>query len=93
MVLSVTCSSPLAHADHAIAFFEEVLRLNGGEFEGIPFALRPGLAVLRRRQPVRLDALGRTPRRLAAARFAWRTSETGKGSGKSPWRPVSACSA
>lgn len=72
----------LAHADHAIAFFEEVLRLNGGEFEGIPFALQgwQSFVVGSLFGWMRWDELrGDWLRRFRVAYV-----ETGKGSGKSP---------
>ena len=72
----------LAHADHAIAFFEEVLRLGGGEFEGIPFALQgwQSFVVGSLFGWMRWDELrGDWLRRFRVAYV-----ETGKGSGKSP---------
>lgn len=69
-------------AAEAIAFFEEVLCLNGGEYEGKPFILGPWQAFvvgslygwLRRD-----EATGDLVRRFRVAYV-----ETGKGSGKSP---------
>lgn len=69
-------------AAEAIAFFEEVLCLNGGSFEGLPFKLQPWQAFIvgslhgwQRREPTS----GEWVRRFRVAYV-----ETGKGSGKSP---------
>ncbi len=66
------------HAADAIAFFEEVLCLNGGQFEGKPFVLQPWQAFV----------VGSLYGWLRAAdglrRFGTAYVETGKGSGKSP---------
>ena len=72
----------LDEATEAIAFFEEVLCLNGGDYEGKPFILQPWQAFI-----VgslfgwqRLDAkLGEWVRRFRVVYI-----ETAKGSGKSP---------
>lgn len=66
-----------AKAHEAIAFFEEVLFLNGGQFEGHPFRLLPWQAFV----------IGCIHGWLAAddvRRFRVAYVETGKGSGKSP---------
>lgn len=64
------------HAAEAIAFFEEVLRLNGGEFEGKPFILDGWQAFI----------VGSLYGWLRGdvRRFRVAYVETGKGSGKSP---------
>ncbi len=64
------------HAAEAIAFFEEVLRLNGGEFEGKPFLLQPW-------QDFIVGSLYGWLRG-DVRRFRVAYVETGKGSGKSP---------
>lgn len=71
----------LEHATEAIAFFEEVLHLNGGEFEGKPFILLPWQAFIVGSLFgwLRLDAKHGWVRRFQVAYV-----ETGKGSGKSP---------
>ena len=76
----------VAHAVDAIAFFEEVLFLNGGEYEGKPFVLQPWQAFIVGslygwlRDDER--APGDAARRVRRFRVAY--VETGKGSGKSP---------
>lgn len=73
----------LPHALEAIAFFEEVLYLNGGEYEGKPFVLQPWQAFI-------VGCLygwmrdGETSARRLVRRFRVAYVETGKGSGKSP---------
>lgn len=69
-------------AADAVAFFEEVLRLNGGEFEGLPFIVQGWQAFVigslfgwQRFDPIS----GRWVRRYRVAYI-----ETAKGSGKSP---------
>ena len=66
----------LARANEAIAFFEEVLCLNGGQFEGRPFVLQPWQAF------VVGSLFGWL--RGAVRRFRVAYCETAKGSGKSP---------
>lgn len=71
----------LAEANEAIAFFEEVLRLNGGEFEGLPFILDGWQAF------VVGSIYGwqtEHPKKGTIRRFNMVYIETGKGSGKSP---------
>jgi phage terminase large subunit-like protein len=72
----------LEAANEAIAFFEEVLCLNGGNYEGLPFMLQGWQAFIvgslygwQAFDPKRND----WPRRFRVAYV-----ETGKGSGKSP---------
>jgi len=72
----------MQHAADAIAFFEEVLRLNGGEFEGQPFLLDgwQAFVVGSLHGWLRHDQLtGDLVRRFRVAYV-----ETAKGSGKSP---------
>ena len=65
-------------AAHAIAFFEEVLHLNGGEYEGKPFALLGWQAFI-------IGSLyGWQRANNNTRRFRVAYVETGKGSGKSP---------
>lgn len=66
----------LQHAADAMAFFEEVLCLNGGEYEGRPFILQPWQAFI----------VGCIYGWLRGdvRRFRMAYVETGKGSGKSP---------
>lgn len=66
----------VATANEAIAFFEEVLRLNGGEFEGKPFVLQGWQAFI----------VGSIYGWLRGdvRRFRVAYVETAKGSGKSP---------
>ena len=66
----------LALANEAIAFFEEVLCLNGGEFEGLPFKLQAWQAFV----------VGSIYgwQRGDVRRFRVAYVETAKGSGKSP---------
>ncbi len=66
-----------AAADHAIAFFEEVLHLNGGQYEGAPFALLGWQAFV-------IGSLYGWQRADGTRRFRVAYVETGKGSGKSP---------
>jgi phage terminase large subunit-like protein len=63
-------------ARDAIAFFEEILCLNGGDFEGRPFMLQPWQAFI-------VGSLHGW-RRGDVRRFRVAYVETGKGSGKSP---------
>lgn len=71
----------LPHAVEAIAFFEEVLHLNGGKFEGQPFILQAWQAFIVGSLYgwQRLDEHHGWVRRFRVAYV-----ETGKGSGKSP---------
>lgn len=64
------------HAAERIAFFEEVLFLNGGDYEGRPFVLLPWQAFI-------VGCLHGW-RRGDVRRFRVAYVETGKGSGKSP---------
>lgn len=65
-------------ADRAIGFFEEVLRLNGGQFEGRPFVLLGWQAFI-------VGSIHGWKRADDnARRFRVAYIETGKGSGKSP---------
>lgn len=64
------------HAARAIAFFEEVLYLNGGQFEGQPFILQPWQAF------VIGSLFGWLKGDVRRFRVAY--VETAKGSGKSP---------
>ncbi|MFA6100433.1 MAG: terminase TerL endonuclease subunit [Patescibacteria group bacterium] len=65
-------------AAEAIAFFEECLCLNGGQFEGLPFLLLPWQAFI-------IGSLFGWRREGAGfRRFRLAYIETGKGSGKSP---------
>ncbi|MCG6541738.1 terminase large subunit [Pseudomonas sp. KSR10] len=64
-------------ADRAIGFFEDVLRLNGGEYEGLPFLLAPWQAFV-------VGSLFGWYAEEGFRRFRLAYIETGKGSGKSP---------
>jgi len=67
----------VAAAEHAIGYFSDVLCLNGGEFEGVPFVPLPWQAFI----------IGRAFGWMAAdgyRRFRVIYVETAKGSGKSP---------
>lgn len=64
-------------AAEAIAFFEEILCLNGGQFEGKPFLLLPWQAFI-------IGSLFGWKRKDGARRFQVAYIETAKGSGKSP---------
>lgn len=64
-------------ADHAIGFVEDVLCLNGGEFEGMPFLLAPWQAFV-------MGSLFGWYTADGFRRFRVAYIETGKGSGKSP---------
>lgn len=65
-------------AAHAIAFFEEVLHLNGGDYEGKPFVLLGWQAFI-------VGSLyGWRRADTGTRRFQVAYVETGKGSGKSP---------
>jgi phage terminase large subunit-like protein len=67
----------LAEVDKAIRFFSDVLVLNGGQFEGRPFALNGWEAFV-------VGSLFGWKRRDGTRRFRLAYIETGKGSGKSP---------
>ena len=67
----------LAAAQFAIGFFEDVLCLNGGEFEGLPFVLAPWQAFI-------VGSLFGWKRADGYRRFRTAFIETAKGSGKSP---------
>lgn len=67
----------LAAAKRAIEFFPDVLRLNGGQFEGIPFKLHDS-------QAFRIGSLFGWKRADGKRRFRRFYDEEGKGNGKSP---------
>lgn len=67
----------LAAALRAIEFFPDVLRLNGGQFEGRPFHLHPS-------QAFRVGSLFGWKRADGTRRFRRFYDEEGKGNGKSP---------
>jgi phage terminase large subunit-like protein len=67
----------LAAALRAIRFFEDVLCLNGGEFEGVPFVLLPWQAFI-------VGSLFGWKREDGTRRFREAFIEGGKGCGKSP---------
>lgn len=67
----------LVAANRAINFFPDVLRLNGGQFEGKPFVLHPS-------QAFRVGSLFGWKRADGTRRFRRFYDEEGKGSGKSP---------
>lgn len=67
----------LADAQRAIGYFEDVLCLNGGEFEGVPFVLLPWQAFI-------VGSLFGWMGADGYRRFRVAYVETGKGSGKSP---------
>lgn len=62
----------------AINFFPDVLRLNGGQFEGLPFELHPS-------QKFKTGSLFGWKRADGTRRFRRAYIEEGKGNGKSPW--------
>ena len=64
-------------ADRAIRFFEQVLRLNGGDFEGVPFILQPWQAFI-------VGSLFGWYGPDGYRRFRVAYVEIGKGNGKSP---------
>ena len=64
-------------ADRVFSFFRKVLRLNGGEFENVPFELLEWQAFIN-------GSLFGWKRKDGARRFRKAYVETGKGSGKSP---------
>lgn len=65
-------------AMRAINFFPDVLRLNGGQFEGVKFALHPS-------QVFRVGSLFGWKRADGTRRFRRFYDEEGKGNGKSPF--------
>jgi phage terminase large subunit-like protein len=67
----------LAAALRAIGFFRDVLRLNGGQFEGRPFELHPSQAFI-------VGSLFGWGRRDGTRRFRRAYLEIAKGNGKSP---------
>lgn len=67
----------LAAATRAIGYFEDVLRLNGGQFEGKPFAVLPWQAFV-------IGSLFGWKGSDGFRRFRVAYVETAKGSGKSP---------
>lgn len=62
----------------AIEFFRDVLRLNGGQFEGLPFELQPS-------QMFKTGSIFGWKRADGSRRFRRAYIEEGKGGGKSPW--------
>lgn len=64
-------------ADHALGYFKEVLRLNGGEFEGVAFDLLDWQAFI-------VGSVFGWKSDDGFRRFRMAFVETGKGSGKSP---------
>lgn len=67
----------LAAANRAMNFFPDVLRLNGGEFEDIPFELHPS-------QAFRVGSIFGWKRSNGTRRYRRVYDEEGKGNGKSP---------
>ncbi|WP_207246412.1 terminase large subunit [Pseudomonas sp. GW531-T4] len=67
----------LEAANHAIGYFEQVLHLNGGEYEGLPFLLAPWQAFI-------VGSLFGWKGADGYRRFRTAYTETAKGSGKSP---------
>jgi phage terminase large subunit-like protein len=67
----------LDSANHRIGYFEEVLCLNGGEYEGLPFILNPWQAFI-------IGSLFGWKAPDGYRRFRTAYIETAKGSGKSP---------
>ena len=66
-----------AEADHKLGFFESVLRLSEGQFEGMPFELQPAQAFI-------VGSLFGWMREDGTRRFRRAYVEQGKGNGKSP---------
>jgi phage terminase large subunit-like protein len=67
----------IERATHAIGFFQDVLVLNGGDFEGVPFNPEPW-------QQFVIGSLFGWVNEQGLRRFRVAYIETGKGSGKSP---------
>lgn len=67
-----------AEAAKVIRFFETKLRLNGGQFEGLPFILHPA-------QAFKIGSLFGWKRADGTRRFRRAYIEEGKGNGKSPF--------
>lgn len=67
----------LEKAHHALNFFPVALRLNGGQFEGLPFELHPSQAFI-------VGSLFGWLRTDGTRRFRLAYIEQGKGNGKSP---------
>jgi phage terminase large subunit-like protein len=67
----------LDKANHAMGFFPAVLKLNGGQFEGLPFNLHPAQAFI-------VGNLFGWVRADGTRRFRVAYIEMGKGNGKSP---------
>jgi phage terminase large subunit-like protein len=67
-----------AEAAKVIRFFETKLRLNGGQFEGLPFKLHPA-------QAFKIGSLFGWKRADGTRRFRRAYIEEGKGNGKSPF--------
>lgn len=67
----------VAAAERAIGFFADVLRLNGGQFEGLPFELQPSQIFI-------IGSLFGWKRADGTRRFRRAYIEISKGSGKSP---------
>lgn len=67
----------LPAAQRAIGFFKDVLCLNGGQFEGVPFELDPS-------QAFRVGSIFGWKRADGTRRFRRFYDEEGKGNGKSP---------
>jgi len=65
-------------AAYVIEFFERILKLNGGQFEGLPFLLFPWQAF------VIGNLFGWKIKKTGFRRFRLAYIETGKGSGKTP---------
>lgn len=68
----------VARANHALGFFPHVLRLNGGQFEGVPFNLHPPQAFIVG------NLFGFINEVDDCRRFRVAYVEMGKGNGKSP---------
>ncbi len=71
-------------AQRAIRFFSNVLKLNGGIYEGKPFHLLPWQCFI-------VGSLFGWKNSEGQRRFRMAYVEAGKGSGKSPWRRVLGC--
>jgi phage terminase large subunit-like protein len=67
----------LAAIDRVVGFFRDVLRLNGGQFEGLPFILQPS-------QAFQIGSIFGWKRKDGTRRFRRAYIEIGKGAGKSP---------